>query len=102
MHERFDQRIVEGLESLSRRLERARNPTSLRQVERQIGRLLQRNSRAARKFVIDVRDAPERPSGLRVVWKEHAEWSEWASISEGAYVLRSNVANWTASELWKT
>ena len=102
MHERFRRRILTGLESLERRLARARRPASLRQVERQIGRLLERNSRAAKQFVIDVRDTSEQPSGLRVVWKEHREWSEWADISEGAYVLRSNVANWSAEELWRT
>lgn len=102
MHSRFRQHIQEGLESLSRRLERARQPARLSQVERQIGRLLERNSRAAKLFVIDVQNAPERPSRLRVVWKEQTEWSEWANLSEGAYVLRSNISNWSAEDLWKT
>jgi len=77
-------------------------PASLRQVERQIGRLLEHNTRAAKQFVIDVLDAPEQPAGLRVVWREHPEWSDWADVSEGAYVLRSNVAHWSAEELWRT
>jgi len=102
MLERFHNRILEGLESLSRRLERARKPADRSESERQIGRLLQRNSRAARQFVIKLEDAPERPSKLRVVWKVHPEQTEWAKLSVGAYVLRSNVANWTAEELWKT
>ena len=53
MHKRFAQRICEGLESLKRRLEKAKKKAGRSQVERQIGRLLQRNSRAAGKFVSD-------------------------------------------------
>src|SRR5262245_1603678 len=41
-------RIVTGLQSLARRLERARRPVDRDGVERQIGRLLERNSRAGR------------------------------------------------------
>ena len=37
-----------------------------------------------------------------MVWKEHPEWTEWAQLSEGAYVLRSNVSSWSAEELWQT
>ena len=102
MVERFRKRILEGLESLSRRLQRARKPADRSETDRQIGRLLQRNSRAARQFVIKLVDAPERGSKLRVVWTEHPEWTEWAQLSEGAYVLRSNVSNWSAEELWQT
>jgi hypothetical protein len=31
-----------------------------------------------------------------------AEWSRWAYHSEGSYVLRSNVTDWTPQELWRT
>ena len=102
MVERFRKRILDGLESLSRRLQRARKPADRSETDRQIGRLLQRNSRAARQFVIKLEAAPERASKLRVVCTEHPQWTEWAQLSEGAYVLRSNVANWTAEELWQT
>ncbi|MBU0953267.1 MAG: hypothetical protein KKA90_02515 [Nanoarchaeota archaeon] len=37
-----------------------------------------------------------------MTWKERKEWSDWAHLSEGAYVLRSNVADWTPEELWRT
>ena len=30
------------------------------------------------------------------------EWSEWAQLTEGTYVLRSNVTDWSAEELWRT
>jgi transposase len=101
MHERFSQRIREALESLKRRLEKARKKADRSQVERQIGRLLQRNSRAAGKFDIEVREDPSWPSGLVVAWTERDEWSAWAELSEGTYILRSNIVEWSAEDLWR-
>ena len=101
MHERFSKRIVEGLERLSRRLEKARKKANRSQVERQIGRLLGRNSRAAGKFDVRVKEDKRRRSGLRLLWKVNAEWDDWAGLSEGRYVLRSNVNEWRADELWQ-
>lgn len=101
MHDRFSSRIRAGLESLGRRL--ARNQKIDRvQVERQIGRLLQRNSRAAGKFDVRVVDEPLHKSGARLKWKEREEWSEWANLTEGTYILRSNVDEWSEQELWET
>lgn len=102
MHERFSARIIQGLESLGRRLERAKKPGELSQIERQIGRLLQRNTRAAGKFQVRVEADASRDSGYRLVWKENRSWSEWSRLTEGAYVLRSNVLEWDGEELWKT
>jgi len=102
MHERFITRIREGLETLKGRLARARKRADRGQVERQIGRLLQRNSRAAGCFRITVEEDSTRPAGLRVKWKTVQKWKEWARVSEGAYVLRSNVADWSPEELWRT
>ena len=102
MHERFAQRIRQALESLGGRLERARKPVDARLVERQIGRLLQRNTRAAGGFEIHVDTAPERGSGLRLRWSERAEWAEWARQTEGCYILRTNVSEWSSEDLWRT
>jgi len=46
MHERFEKRIEEALVSLAGRLDRAKKKPNRTQVERQIGRLLGKNSRA--------------------------------------------------------
>lgn len=101
MHDRFSERIRQGLSSLKRRLERARRKADRSQVERQIGRLLQRNSRAAGKFDVVVREDVKQDSGLAVTWTEKEDWSEWAQLSEGAYVLRSNITDWSAEDLWR-
>lgn len=101
MHERFARRIREKLVSLERRLATQRKAERT-QVERQIGRLLGLNSRAAGLFEIRVVEDEKHKSGLRLAWKERTEWSEWATLTEGTYVLRSNVREWSAEELWRT
>lgn len=100
IHERFSERIRSSLESLERRLQRARRKIDRGQVERQIGRMLQRNSRAAARFNIGVREDSTRASELTVTWKERREWSDWAKLSEGTYILRSNITDWNAEDLW--
>ena len=102
MHERFDARIVDGLAKLGRRLEHGKQPADRIQVERQIGRLLERNRRAAAKYRIKVHDDPKRASGLRLVWSVNQAWQDWAALTEGTYILRSNVADWSSEELWQT
>ena len=102
MHDRFIRRIEESLLSLGRRLERAKKIEDRGKVERQVGRLLGRNSRGAGAFKITFEPAPERGSGLRLRWEKNAAWSEWASHSEGCYLLRSNIKDWTAQDLWHT
>jgi transposase len=100
IRERFAQRIRENLESLGRRLERACKPADRSQVERQIGRFLGKNTRAAGQFQIDVVDDESLASGVRLKWKERADWTEWADVTEGAYILRSNITDGSAEELW--
>jgi transposase len=102
MHERFSKRIEVRLERLGRRLVRSRQRLDREAVGRQIGRLLGQNSRAAGRYHIQVLDDATRDSGLRLAWSAHSEWDEWARHSEGTYILRTNVSDWTTEELWRT
>jgi len=102
IHERFSKRIEEGLGKLRDRLARANKRPNRSQVERQIGRLLQRNSRAAGKYHVEVRDDPERRGHLCVGWTSREDWSQWATVSEGVYLLRTNLVGWEPETLWKT
>lgn len=102
MHDRFAQRIEAGLASLGRRIETSRKPLQRSPIERQIGRLLGKNSRAAGRYVVRLLDDPSRAATLRLEWAHRAEWDEWSKHSEGCYVLRTNVTDWTPEELWKT
>ncbi|MGH8726247.1 MAG: IS1634 family transposase, partial [Burkholderiales bacterium] len=102
MHARFCERIEQGLARLQGRLERARGAIDRSATERQIGRLLGRNARAAARYLIRLVDDPGRPARLRLDWSARPEWDDWARHSEGCYVLRTNVQDWTPEELWRT
>ena len=102
MHERFSQRIEDGLASLGRRIDKSKSGLDRGALERQIGRLLERNSRAAARYVISITEQHSTPAGLKLTWSTRAEWDDWASLSEGTYILRTNIDQWTDEELWKT
>jgi transposase len=102
IHQRFSERIEEGLESLGNRMIRSRSPLDRGSIERQIGRLLERNARSARRYTVRVENDPSIPSGLRLEWSIAPEWDDWLRASEGCYVLRTNIQDWSAEDLWKT
>jgi transposase len=102
MHERFSTRIEEGLTRLGRRLEKARAALQRGPIERQIGRLLGKNSRAAARYTIRLLDDASAGSKLRLEWSTRPEWDDWARHTEGCYVLRTNVRDWTPEDLWRT
>ena len=102
MHERFCKRIEAGLDRMARRIATSKRRLDLGVLERQIGRLLERNARAAARYSISIEDDDTHDSGLRLKWAAHPEWDEWANLSEGTYILRSNVHEWSDEELWKT
>ena len=102
MHARFCERIETALASLQRRIERAQKPIDRGAAERQIGRLLGRNSRAAARYAIRLVDDQILPAGLRLEWSRRAEWDDWSRHSEGCYVLRTNLRDWSSEALWRT
>jgi transposase len=102
MHERFTKRIEAALSSLRNRIERSKRKLDKFDLARQIGRIQERNSRAAGRYEIRLADDPKHPSGVKLVVNERKEWTDWAALSEGAYLLRSNVKTWSAEELWQT
>jgi transposase len=100
MHEKFEKRIEESLTRLAARLEKT-GRADRGAVERQIGRMLGENTRAAGLFEIKVEEVERKGSkGLKVTWSKRQEWRNWARLSEGCYLLRSNVTGWSAEELW--
>jgi hypothetical protein len=56
------------------------------------------NTRAAGLFDVAVKDVDGR---AEVVWSKVDVWRDWSNLSEGCYLLRSNITDWTAEELWK-
>jgi transposase len=102
MHARFAQRIEQGLHRLGKRIEHARRALDRGKLERQIGRRLERNARAAGRYLIDLDQDGSRPAGVRLKWSVRPEWDDWARHSEGCYVLRTNITDWDAELLWRT
>jgi len=102
MHERFSERIEQALVRLQSRLARAKKRPNRSQVERQIGRLLARNSRAAGRYDIKVQDDPDRSGHLVLAWQSRDDWTAWAALREGAYLLRTNLHGRPPEDLWHT
>jgi transposase len=102
MHERFSQRIEAGLLSLARRIEKSQTLLDRAKLERQIGRLLEKNSRASARYTIVISENDDAKAKLKLNWHTRSEWDDWARLSEGTYILRSNIRDWTDEELWKT
>jgi len=102
MHGRFATRLEDGLRRMAGRLAHAQRPLDRGRLERQIGRLLAVNSRAAGRYDIRLVDAPDCPATLRLEWQCRPEWDEWARHSEGVYVLRTNITEWSPETLWHT
>ncbi len=102
MHERFKAHIEQALASLERRIQKASKPLDRSAIERQIGRLLERNRRAAGAFSISVSEDASHPSGTRLTRSYRPEWADWAQLTEGVYILRTNISTWTDEALWQT
>jgi transposase len=98
MHERFEKRIEEGLASLQKMAQK-RAMTAV-QLSHRVGRLMGQNTRAAGGFKTEVTaDANGRAA---LTWERVPDWQSWATLSDGCYLLRSNVNDWSASDLWRT
>lgn len=97
MHERFEKRIEEGLKSLADLAEK-RSLTAV-QLAQRVGRLLGQNTRSAGLFRTQVTADPQGNAQLK--WEKVESWRSWSDLSEGCYLLRSNVSDWTAEELWR-
>jgi transposase len=95
---RFEQKIEERLRAMAARCEKQRR--DVQRVEREVGRMLGKNTRAARLFEVTV--AKREDGGAKLTWKKVEGLRDWTTLSAGCYLLRTNVLNWTDEELWKT
>lgn len=100
MHDKFSRRIEDALNRLAARIARAKKRLDPAAVNRQIGRILQRNQRAAARFAVTLQ--PDAcPAGFQLTFDYNAAFDDWATLSEGAYLLRSNIGDWNDRQLWK-
>jgi transposase len=96
MRQRFAQRIEQGLQKLQAGCQKRRYRSGV--VERRVGRLLAKNSRAGRLFAVEV--VEREGGGSTLTWSKKPAVSDWATRSQGCYALRTNVTDWTGPEIW--
>lgn len=96
IHERFEKRIEEGLQKIDASCRRRKyKPVT---IAKRVGRLLGKNSRAAGLFDTDV--VQTKDGRAKLIWKKLETWRQWAELSEGCYLLRTNVTDWSEEDLW--
>ena len=97
IHQRFEKRIEQGLVKLAESCRKKKQTVGA--IERRVGRLLEASSRAVGLFRVQVRERTD--AGAEVVWQKLDEWQAWAELSEGCYLLRTNINDWDAEQLWQ-
>jgi transposase len=100
IHDKFSARTEAELQRLAARIASSKRPLDRAVVNRQIGRIVQRNQRSAARFAIALEPDP-CPAGFRLSVVLNSAFDDWAALSEGAYVLRSNIDDWSDQQLWK-
>lgn len=100
MHDKFSRRIEAALARLGARIDSSTKRLNAAQINRQIGRILQQNQRSAARFRITLQ-AAHGPAGVRLHVEIDDAFDEWAALTEGAYVLRTNIEDWSDEKLWK-
>ena len=94
---RFEDRIAQRLTAMQTRCQKQRRDPQ--KVEREVGRLLGQNTRAAGLFGVTVQ--ANQAGAAQLTWKKLTDRRDWATLSAGCYLLRSNVKDWNDEELWK-
>jgi transposase len=102
IHQRFIDRLEAKLAKLQVAAEsgRLRDPAVAHQ---RLGRLKERYWRAASAFEVTITPIP-RPTGkarLAITWKRNSRWADWTALSEGCYLLRTNLTATDPATLWK-
>jgi transposase len=96
IRELHEKRLRDGLERLTKRVEKKRLKTE-GQIGEAIGRLRQRHSRVSRYFRIEFNSAEHK-----LHWGELEEDKHRAEQLDGAYLLKTNRQDMTAAEMWRT
>jgi transposase len=102
MHERFIERLEESLHKMKASAESGRLKDEA-VANRRLGRLFGQYWRAAGAFDVKIErlSPPQGKQRLRVTWKRNRRWSDWAALSEGCYLLRTNLNETDPAVLWK-
>jgi len=97
IHDKFEKRIEDGLTRMAAGCLKTKQKVAA--VERRVGALLASNSRARRLFEVQVK--AREAGGCDVVWEKVEAHRTWSELAEGCYLLRTNITDWSAEDLWK-
>jgi transposase len=95
--QRAADKIAERLESMKARCEKQNRSPLI--VSREIGRLLGQNTRASHLFEVNVLMKDKKFALIE--WKKIKPKTDWHELSDGCYLLRTNVTDWSDEDLWK-
>lgn len=102
IHQRFIERMDTALTRLKASVDSGRLK-DIAETQRKLGRVQQRYWRAAGAYEVHI--APMQASigkkRLSISWKLNERWTQWAALSEGCYLLRTNLTDTDPSVLWK-
>ena len=102
MHQRFLDRMEQGLVKLQAAIEAGRVKEE-GVAQRRLGRLQERYWRAASAFEVRIKRLwrTQGKARLSITWSRRKKWSEWTALSEGCYLLRTNLAETDPAILWR-
>ena len=95
--QRAADKIAERLTSMKARCEKQNRDQLI--VSREIGRLLGQNTRASHLF--DVKVLIKDKKFALIEWKRIKPATDWHELSDGCYLLRTNVTDWSDEALWR-
>ena len=102
MHQRFISRMEVDLQKMQRSAASGRLK-DIERAHRRLGRIQQRYWRASNAFDVQITTIkkPTDKGRLKVTFKRNKQWSDWAEVSEGCYLLRTNLTHIDPKTLWK-
>lgn len=102
MHQRFIERMEAVLTKLTVSVDSGRLKY-MAEAQRKLGRIQQRYWRASGAFDVEIVTI-KNPAGktrLKISYRRNRRWSNWAELSEGCYLLRTNLTDIDPKTLWK-
>jgi len=102
MHQRFVDRLEAALQKMQASAASGRLKDEA-VANRRLGRLMGQYWRAAGAFDVKIErlSPPQGKARLRVTWMRNNRWSDWSMLSEGCYLLRTNLNETDPATLWK-
>jgi transposase len=99
MVDRVVKRIEESLVKMSTACAKRKKKPATGQLERRVGALLEANSRARGLFKVEIVEG--EGGKVAVQWEKEEGKRQWVELTAGCYLLRSNISDWKAEDLWE-